>query len=113
MKSPALLVAISLGANAALLGLLYARPTLAPPMVRSWITGVHAADARPAARRVVRATASPSKRWASLATDDLSTLIQRLRAAGFPASIIREIVRADIAARYDAKMRAIFDPDPN
>jgi hypothetical protein len=113
MKLPTLLVAASLAANAALVGLLYARPTLAPPAVRSFFVRGPAADGTTARRVPVRTAEAPRKLWASLGGDDLPTLIQRLRAAGFPPSIVREIVRAEISARYDARIRAIIEPDPN
>jgi hypothetical protein len=52
--------------------------------------------------------------WTALdAGPDLTTLVARLRAAGFPPEIVRAMVMAEISARYDGSIRAIFDPDPN
>ncbi len=112
MKLPALLTAGSLAANAVLLGLLFARPTLAPPAVRKYFT-LGAAEEAPTAKPRAAQPAPPPKLWAALGSDDLPTLIARLRAAGFPASVIRQIVSMNLSARYDARMRAIFEPDPN
>ena len=118
MKLAPLAIAGSLAANLVLLAALALRPALAPPAFRDFFARhFHFGDtldaAAPAAS-VPRTPVARTKLWAALESgDNLATLIARLRAAGFPASTIREMVRTQINARYDARMRAITDPDPN
>ncbi len=114
MKLPALLLAGSIAVNAVLLGLAFAKPELAPPSVRPFFAFSSSAPpaATPAKPRAPRA--EPVRQlWSTLASDDLPTLIARLRAAGFPASIIRQIVMAELSARYEARLRRIYEPDGN
>ncbi len=54
----------------------------------------------------VKAAAAPSgvaadKRWARLATEDISSLVARLRAAGFPPSLVRVIVNQRFELRRE------------
>ena len=113
----ALVIALSLLANAALLAAFAFRPILAPPAVREFFahpfssttatTGTvapHASTPRPVAAE---------KLWTQIHSDDLATLVARLRAAGFPPSVIREIVRNRVNDRYSARLRALTEPDPN
>lgn len=50
------------------------------------------------------------KTWSSLSTTDLPDLVARLRAAGFPPSAIRAIVRALISDQFTERYRAL-DPE--
>lgn len=66
-----------------------------------------------AAAQAIRAQAEPAidpKTWASLDTPDLPDLVARLRAAGFPADLVRAIIRATVAEQFAAKRRAL-DPE--
>jgi len=116
MKVSPLLLAGSLAANAALCAALAWQPTLAPPALRPFLFRHFSfGDAGPATPAPVARRAPPehSKLWTALANDDLATLIARLRAAGFPPAVIREIIRANVSARYSARLRALTDPDPD
>ncbi len=118
MKPFPLLLAGSLTANIALFGALAWRPALAPPAFRDFFQrNFHADDAggvpRPVTAATTTATSAAKPLWSSLRTDDLPTLIARLRGAGFPAAVIREIVRQQVSARYNARLAALMTPDPN
>ena len=117
MKRPPLLLAVSLVANATLVGALARYPSVAPPAVRDFM--VHrlhfAADAGLPAPMVDRAARAPRKiLWSTLDSGgDLATLVARLRAAGFPPAVIRAIVLSEVGTRYSARMRALDINDPN
>lgn len=119
MKHP-VLVASAL-ANLALLAVFAFRPTLAPPVMRDALTRFLPIASAPAAAPVPaktsppRAAAAPEKGqlWSKLATDDLRSLIGRLQAAGFPPDVIRAVLMAEVASRYDPRIRALQSSDPN
>jgi hypothetical protein len=117
MKLPPLLLALSLLVNGALAGVLALRPSLAPLAFRDFFARhfSSAGETGPAAPAVVPAAPRPrEKLWAELDQGgDLAGLVARLRAAGFPAALIRDIIRTQVNARYDAKIRALQEPDPN
>ena len=117
MKLPALLLTGSLAVNLALFCALAWRPALAPPAFRDFFTRNFHAAVEPANVTPVNLRPPPPaekpKLWTAFTSDDLATLVARLRAAGFPPEIIREIVQAQVNARYDARIRALQDPDPN
>lgn len=80
----------------------------------------HEADAATSAANVAAAIAAhrtiaakPVPAWASVATDDLRLLTERLRALGYPPTTIREIVAARINARFAGRLNALTAPDPN
>lgn len=50
--------------------------------------------------------------WAELKTDDLSELLARLRAAGFPAWAIRSVIGSEITDRYSGRLAALLRPPP-
>jgi hypothetical protein len=115
MKPAPLVFAGSLAANAALFSVLAWQPALAPPFARDFFArNFHFAEPPTAVAPVVRAPPPEKiKLWSALATEDLATLVARLRAAGFPPEVIRAIVQAQLSARFDARIRALRDPDPN
>lgn len=122
MKLPALLIVISLAANAALLSAFAFRPERLPSGLRDYFTSdatraaQQAADTRArevAARAAAKSAAPREKLWPTLATEDYRTLIARLRAAGFPPAIIRQIVTRQVSAVYNARTRAIDDASAN
>jgi hypothetical protein len=113
-----LLVAVSLSANAALVCVFVARPALLPPAFRNFFTSdadraARAADESHAIQSGVaaRAKADAARRakiWASLQTDDLPSLIARLRAAGFSPVVIRAVVNAKLEATFSARMNDLL-----
>jgi hypothetical protein len=120
MKLPVLLLAGSVSANAVVLAVCAFRPGLAPPVLRhlfqdhaaisatddaNLIRALHAADARAGA--AAAQAAARAQLWAGLQSDDLATLVARLRAAGFPPALVRAIVGARIEARFAARMKAL------
>ena len=117
MKLPPLLLAGSLAANAALLALFAFQPALAPPAFRDWFVGDAArAEQRAAETQAQRERADATARaaaarrttvWATLQSDDLRTLIARLRAAGFSPVVISAIVNARLEAAFSARMNAL------
>jgi hypothetical protein len=117
MKLPPLLLAVSLVANATLVGALARYPSVAPPAVRDFMARQFhfAADPVPAAPAVNRAAPAPRKTlWPALDSGgDLATLVARLRAAGFPPAVIRGIVLSELSTRYNAQIRALDINDPN
>ena len=117
MKSTVPLLTTSLIANAALFGLLLVRPALAPVAIRNTFTSdaARAAVVAAAQSELVRAAAQTNAQaereaaahrrlWSRLDSADLPTLITRLRAAGFTASIIRNIVNARVEARFHSRI---------
>ncbi len=121
MKLPLLLLIGSVLANAAVVTTFALRPTLAPPALRDlFLSSSAEAEAESAARAqaqqaaaararagTARGLASQALLWSALQSDDLPTLVARLRAAGFPASLVRAIVTAQVNARFNARMKAL------
>lgn len=116
MKLRVFLIAGSIVLNGAGVALLATRPALAPPAVRDFFARhFRGAAESPAAppKRVMAKAVAPKTVWPTLDSGgDLQTLVARLRGAGFPAEIIRAMIMAELSARYDMKMRAMFEPDP-
>jgi hypothetical protein len=127
MRLPALLLTLSLAGNAALLAAFALRPALAPAALRRYLPGSASAGAGDAHVIAAQnpapgaATAAPKKSaaparpaaadaWAALDTEDLRTLIARLRAAGFPPAVIRSIVSARINARFAPRFAELIRP---
>ena len=118
MKPLTLLLAASLAANAALLGLFALRPALAPPAFRDFFKGDASRSADLAtesraqhARAAAQSDAAAARRagvWAALQTDDLRTLIARLCAAGFSPVLVRAIVNARLEAAFSARMNELL-----
>lgn len=110
MKLLALLLAVSVTTNAGLVAAFISKPALAPPGLRDVFRSKSAADAddaraaaanRPARRNPT--AGAPSNAWAGLASGELPALVARLRAAGFPATMIRAIVSAELQHRFSSR----------
>lgn len=106
MKIPPRLLAVSLVANAALLAAFALQPALIPPSLRDFFA--------PGSNPTTSSTPSPvaaqntkTKLWTTFHSDNLATLVARLRAAGFPDRAIRVMVQAEIGARYDARLEEL------
>jgi hypothetical protein len=132
MSPSVLVLATSVAANAALLGLFVAKPALAPPGVRSFFElrpaspseADFGATSRPGDRSAsIRAAAKEAPSfWQTLNSPDLTRLVAQLRAAGFPNSIVRSIIDAEIAARFAPQIKELtremhetpyWKPDPS
>lgn len=120
MKPLLVLLAVSLAANVSTAIVYVARPAAAPPVIRNWLdrdsAEARATETRQRAERSAaarhraeksRAATAQAKVWSALRADDLRTMVARLREAGFPATIIRGIVNAEVQAQFSARMRAI------
>jgi len=104
--------------NAAGVALFALRTELLPKAARDALGIVTAEEAREQARLARHAAAKPAAEiaaaarppptlWSQLETDDLRTPPARLRAAGFSTVVIRAVIDAQIAARFEARLRAI------
>ena len=109
MKLAPALLALSLAANVAGLALFALRPALGPPAMRALFGVVAPAEAaaRVAAERSAAAAKPLPSLWSRLQSDDLTTLVARLRAAGFSPVMIRALVDALVAERFDPRIKAI------
>lgn len=132
MKLRLLLLVGSATLNAAFGTAFVLQPSLAPPGVRDYFQRTPATNAPSAAtprkagptaaERDAQAAASQAQLWRSLATDNLSDLVARLRAAGFPPTIVRGIVDAEIERRFSSRFKELsrsmnetpyWKPDPS
>lgn len=104
MKPLPLLIAASVAANAALLALVLTRPTAAPSASGSATPALRSQPAAPSAPPAVN-----PRLWTDLAADpaDLPGFVARLRAAGFPPTVVRALVTAQIREEYAARRRAL------
>jgi hypothetical protein len=135
MKLPLVVLASSLVVNVALVATFSAKPSLAPPFAQGFFrfgsgattvgntgdlrarTGV--ADAQ---KKSQRAATHSAEIWPALHSADLSTLVARLRAAGFPPAIVRAIVDAEIERQFSSRIKELtrelnetpyWKPDPS
>lgn len=73
-----------------------------------------AASSAPPASAVSSAPSAPPALnagiWPSLKSDELPTLIARLRAAGFPPEIIRALIAAQVSESFAARRKALEPP---
>jgi len=108
------LIALSLAANAALISKLRS-PSSATSGVATASTpstGPATAGSAAAAPAAANAAKVPGENWEALRGDgDLPALVARLRAAGYPASVVRAIVSAEISERFAARRKAL-SPTP-
>jgi len=122
MKISSLLLTVSLVANVALVAALVLVPPATAPATAPAPRATVAAGS-PTSPTATLNTADTGKPWAPLGTENLSTLIARLRAAGFPPSVLRAIVNQRFELRREEltldgldhpywKSESAFRPDP-
>ena len=138
MKPYAALLGLSIAVNVGLVVAFVAKPALAPPAVRNLFSSPernaeNTVTARASATVAVeKSTAQIGQRdstdtndraqlWAALDSDDLPTLIKRLRAAGFSRQVILGILNTRLEARFAERLKALtgeveatpyWKPDP-
>ncbi|MEO5960494.1 MAG: hypothetical protein ABIR80_15385, partial [Opitutaceae bacterium] len=107
----------------ALVALFAFRPSLAPPAMRDFFTRHSSSGGDPGSsasasgvksrptKSTNAKTAAEAEVWASLHPDDLQGIVSRLRAAGFPPSVIRAVVSSLIAAQFAPRYRELFGTD--
>lgn len=119
MKLSALLLAATLAANAALLAVYFNRSASSSPSEGAASTGSSSAATATNGTRggsaakngAIASSASSteeSQAWSTLASTDLRTLVARLRAAGFPPSVVRAVVSAQISAKMRPRMEELM-----
>jgi hypothetical protein len=133
MRTRLTLLLLTVAANAALLGVLTFRPDLAPAGARRFLPGPAAqpdkgstpGNAPSRSSAALPNAASGATVWSQLNSDDLRTLIARLRAAGFPPHAIRAVLEARLDKIFNARLGELFvasggdvnlpywKPDPN
>ncbi|HVS53928.1 MAG TPA: hypothetical protein VHD62_16350 [Opitutaceae bacterium] len=115
MKPAPVLLGLSLAANAALFVTIGRHPRIVPPAFRDFFARPFGATEVAAAPVAAKPPTSAAKTplWSTVPANDLNALVARLRALGFPPSIVRAIVGAEVAARYNSRLRELTSPDPN
>jgi hypothetical protein len=103
--------------NSALIAAFVAQPSLAPPAIREHFRPRGSATDGQSGTATARAqTKTPSQNaarsasdlWASLHSTQLSTLVQRLRDAGFPPSMVRAIVDAEVERQFSPRIKELM-----
>jgi sulfur relay (sulfurtransferase) complex TusBCD TusD component (DsrE family) len=110
MRIAAALLFASAALNLALVATVLLQPSPFPASWRELLPGTaqRQADRAPAPTRMIAAPAAPTAgMWTRLASDDLPTLIARLRAAGFTPALIRAIVSARIETHFADRLRRL------
>jgi hypothetical protein len=113
MKLRVALLLVSLAVNGALVAALVGQfPALTNLGVEIAGAVNPATDPAPAktaaAQNKAGTSSSPVQIWSLLRTsDDLPTLIARLRAAGFPPSVVRSVVAAEIGEQFAARRKEL------
>jgi hypothetical protein len=120
MKLPALLLIVSVAANAAMLAAFVSQPKLAPTAVRKFFQPQAVAAEKALAEKeslqrkeahdrevASRDAAARARLWSTLEAEDLSALIQRLKAAGFPPRVVQQIVEAEVNRRFAPRFREL------
>jgi hypothetical protein len=122
MKLPVVLLGLSVAANAVLVGAILRRPGAAGAFFREvFSTGEQKPPAAPgagdpaAARKLAKSPAASADggaaipvTWPELESGDLATLARRLRAAGFPPSVIQAFVHGVADRRFSAVRRQLM-----
>lgn len=108
MKALPLIIAASLAANAALLAFVLTRTADFTPNNAAAVAPSPTLSSKLSSLSPSSAPNNP-KLWSDLnpAAADLSALVARLRAAGFPASVVRAIVTAQVREEFAARRKAL------
>jgi hypothetical protein len=126
MKVLFIALAVSAATNAVLLAAFISKPSLAPTSVRSYFefgsSSPRGDEKKSAVRPVTQRGAAATPLWTNLQAEELTTLVGRLRAAGFPPTIVRAIVEAELERRFSGRLKDLtrnlqdtpyWKPDPS
>lgn len=112
MKLVPLVLIGSLAVNAAFVTLYFVHPPSGPSAATAAASATiktAAKSATPPSQDITEAqTAALTQVWTQLQTGDLTTLVARLRAAGFSAAMIRSIVAAQVNEQFSARRKELF-----
>jgi hypothetical protein len=117
MKLPVVLLVASLAVNAAVVTLYFKQSSGATSAGSAAVAALpeksagssgSAAPVPSAASDAAVQTAQLAKSWSELQAGDLKTLPERLRAAGFPPSMIRAIVAAQVNEQFSARRKELL-----
>ena len=116
MKLPVALLVASVAVNAAVITL-YFKQSSGTPSAGSSTAAARAEKSAgsmasaapvPSADSTAAQTTQFAKSWSELQAGDLKTLPERLRAAGFPPSMIRAIVAAQVNEQFSARRKELL-----
>jgi hypothetical protein len=111
MKIISFLLLGSLAANAALFGIYLkssAKPTVAAASAGTSVATEKAPAPASSPGSTVATDSRMSGIWAELQTDDLPTLVARLRAAGFPPYVVRAVITGRLEKQFAQRAREIM-----
>jgi hypothetical protein len=101
MKFSSLLLASSLAINVALLATLLLTPADPAPLSTASSSAAGSASPARVALNATPITRAKDKPWARLGTENIVSLVERLRAAGYPPSVLRAIVELRFELRRE------------
>jgi hypothetical protein len=112
MKPIPVFLTASLFLNLALIAVLALRPAETPasangPAAVTSDISPASAGSTAAASTAGKATRSARPAWTQLRTEDPAALVPKLREAGFPPEVIRRVITALVAERFDARRLAL------
>lgn len=114
MKLASIVLAGSLAANVAFLAHhLHSKPPRPDANASTAASTGNPSGARILASPEINAAPRPDAAqvaalWQQLRTEDLPTLVARLRAAGFPPTVVRSLIAGEVDARFAARRQAII-----
>jgi hypothetical protein len=110
-----ILLFVSVAGNVALLALVLSsglgKKETAPPTASGGKVSGAALGVKRSAGPIDTSDINPAD-WKEVASGDLRTQMERLRAAGFPESVIRNIISAQLSEQYQARRNALRGNQP-
>jgi hypothetical protein len=103
--------------NSGLIAAFVFQPSLAPAGLRSYLPQRDPAAIRESAlhttkreipARAKESTVAASELWSSLHSTDLATLVRRLREAGFPPTMVRAVVDAEVERQFNPRIKDLM-----
>jgi hypothetical protein len=108
MKALPVVITLSLAANAALIALVLNTPSRGGSAAEEATAAKRSAASGSAVAAKSPAESVDIKTWSDLSAGDLSAQVARLRAAGFPPSVVRAMVAAQLGENYSARRKELM-----
>ncbi len=114
MKPSSAVLIISLAANGALAGsaVWVATHPAFSAQIKAWLGPAPKTAPTAAAVKPASGPAANNAQWAQFQTDDLKSLVARLKSAGFPAEVIRAIVATRVQAQFAPRWHELIEKNP-